>query len=1409
MAGKMRKLGLKVALAGLASYRAGIQSINKDNQATQQSMNDVAQGSKKLDFSMAALTGGMQALAGKGIDLVIGSLKKLGKSIYQMASESGVVAGLKGAFEGLSASVGVTGAEMLKKFKVATGGMVTMKDAMMSFNKAAGLISTDFATMLPDAMKYLGKVSRSTGASLDYLLDSLVIGVGRLSPMILDNLNIQVSLAEASGRAAEMFGVSTKALSKQQKQLGMANIVMEKLARNTAHMPDVTGSATAQMASFQTAIKDTRVEIGLRFLPLLSEAMGVMNVVANAVLPKLIPLAEGFANAIMGIVDWLKKIIPFEAIIKGLASVFVQLGEGVKNIFGPILEVWSNWGTLLKVQIESIIRLITGDLGKSFGDLSSMIQGAMRAITPVIQEVAKYLTYFFRVARDVFTGIKAFLEGDTERATKFFTRAFNTAIATVIALMKRVMGQVIEWGKGLIASYSKGIIEGIKTYLAQALQAVANFLRSFMAPGSAPKFLPDIGTWGADTMNEYIKGMADADFGLLSGVTSQFRTELAGMVQVGDLGAGAFVDTFFELRGVVTEVMDTFKETGKVAAGALDPVRIKLGKTGEALAELIEKQLEFGAVEKQLAEVAKQFDKISAAEEALSSAVNAAMSAVDAGLAEVALREEELDAALQPFINSLEKLRAQEEIATAELRKQYEAGEIGLEEYEDRVKAAKDQTKAAQQAFSLEKAQQIEARQALDTQETSLKLQEEAIRAEETAQQAILDQQKAIVQEEAAAIEAKRQALSEEMATLQGRLAFHRETLEVMKQQDEMLKRMAEKMAPTAAAGVGVDAGEGLEIALPEITLPDMEEILPDLGEELDDWMADLGPVIDLGELLPDVEETKQQISTWFSTALIGMQTAIQQSPIAQWILDVLFVKLPEVVEGLRTWIAENFPDAYRAISTAFEQAMAGDWPGAIGTMMTYFGSVTERIVTWWNADIQPVLDQFKLWWDTNWPLIQAVAVTAWTVIGSIVSAVIKTIVETAWPPLKDAIDSLGKTMASFGIDWASVWEAVKIAVAIVAGIVGAILLALVGIITGIVTGISRALANLIRSFQLIFNGIIDVIAGFMVFFKGVWEVLAGIFTLDFPRVLNGLKMVWVGFWTFLQGLFGIILGSFRMWFKTISEFIGGFVQGVIDFFKNLYTNLVGESIIPEMLAAILKAFTDKLTEILTGVGVFVAGVIQWFVDLWNDLLGPEGTVTKMGKELVANVLGFLNEIITGAGEKWEDFKQVGIDIFAGLWDGLKEKWQEVKGWILGRFSKIGKDVEDELEAKSPSQVFVRVGAKMAAGVPIGFDLTDAMKNAKTQMADLARNATSGWMESMKEMIPRVEREMSMSVAPALMMGSSIPGPINTSNTTNNIDQSVREGDRSINMPVTLVNGQGITLAQFQQMLRTTLGSRG
>jgi hypothetical protein len=192
---------------------------------------------------------------------------------------------------------------MLAAMQESSAGMITQRDLMEKYNLAAQLVSDTFANQLPNAMGYLGKVAAGTGEDMGYMLDSLVRGVGRLSPMILDNLGIQVDLASAYEAFAPTIGKTVGELSKQEQQTALMNQVMEKLAENTANMPEVMGTAAAGVAALGVQIKDLKAGIGLALQPALVALLTPLNDLAAKYGPKVIEWAT-----IAG--DWLGKNIP-------------------------------------------------------------------------------------------------------------------------------------------------------------------------------------------------------------------------------------------------------------------------------------------------------------------------------------------------------------------------------------------------------------------------------------------------------------------------------------------------------------------------------------------------------------------------------------------------------------------------------------------------------------------------------------------------------------------------------------------------------------------------------------------------------------------------------------------------------------------------------------------------------------------------------------------------------------------------------------------------------------------------------------------------------------------------------------------------------------------------------------------
>lgn len=258
-------------------------------------------GKDKASAALGKVSGALKGI-GAAAAVGVGAAVAVGGALTKLAIDAAPLEGVRKAFEGIATASGKSADDMLAALKKGSSGMVAQADLMKSYNSAAQLVSKTFANQLPDAMSYLSKVSAATGEDMGYMLDSLVKGVGRLSPMILDNLGIQVDLTAANEEYAKSLGVSTAELTKEQQQAALMNQVMAKLAENTASMPGVAGTAAQSIGALKAQFADIKAEIGTAFLPVLQSLLATFQQVWAASGPEIM---ERIAAAAKDFAAWL------------------------------------------------------------------------------------------------------------------------------------------------------------------------------------------------------------------------------------------------------------------------------------------------------------------------------------------------------------------------------------------------------------------------------------------------------------------------------------------------------------------------------------------------------------------------------------------------------------------------------------------------------------------------------------------------------------------------------------------------------------------------------------------------------------------------------------------------------------------------------------------------------------------------------------------------------------------------------------------------------------------------------------------------------------------------------------------------------------------------------------------------
>lgn len=385
-------------------------------------------------------------------------------AIGKLAADAAPLETISAAFDGIAESAGTSSDAMLRALREGSSGMIANRDLMTSFNKAAQLVSTDFARTLPDAMGYLGKVAAATGQDMGFLLDSLVTGVGRLSPMILDNLAIQVNLTEAYETWAAANGVAVEEMTKAQQQAALMGQVMQKLAENTAAMPEVSGSAAASIAQMQATFQNAKDEVGQAFLPVLTRVLEVVAGLAEQYLPLLVSAAGQAGAFIAGLVP------TFQQVWAAIGQARAAVEQLVAKIW-PVIEPVVQWiGENVKLQ-DVLIALGIAIAAVVLPALWSIITAAAPVIAVGIALIAGVAALRAAWEND-FGGIRTFLT----QAFEAIRAAFEFVLAQLTSLYQAFAaafsGDWYTFGEKLREVWDRvwGLIKGIGTAAWEAIK---------------------------------------------------------------------------------------------------------------------------------------------------------------------------------------------------------------------------------------------------------------------------------------------------------------------------------------------------------------------------------------------------------------------------------------------------------------------------------------------------------------------------------------------------------------------------------------------------------------------------------------------------------------------------------------------------------------------------------------------------------------------------------------------------------------------------------------------------------------------------------------------------------------------------------------------------------------------------
>ncbi len=352
-----------------------------------------------------------------------------------------------------------------------------------------------------------------------------------------------------------------------------------------------------------------------------------------------------------------------------------------------------------------------------------------------------------------------------------------------------------------------------------------------------------------------------------------------------------------------------------------------------------------------------------------------------------------------------------------------------------------------------------------------------------------------------------------------------------------------------------------------------------------------------------------------------------------------------------------------------FGESLSGlSGAGAIATLGSSLATLGTMTVDALNIAI-PALVEFVTWLQTNiplaivsvtaamttvttifnqyWPIIQATVMTAWEVIQSVFAGIV-----AGSAPLMNSITQIGSVFSGMGITWSDVGNALLMATGIVFAGIGAIILGAISIVTALVSGVASAVSAMVAMWQSLVTSVTMIFTGWIVFMEGMGTAIKSIVSGDWTTAAQGFALAWEGVVIGVKGIISTILNLFSGLFATVIGFVGGFITSMVGFWQGLADELVGHSIIPDMIDKIIEIFTET-DWLQLGEGI-INGILK----------GINDNVTKVYEKIKEMAGTAISEAMSALGiqSPSTEFADIGHQIIAGLVQGITRGAPDFQG---------------------------------------------------------------------------------------------------------------------------------------------------
>lgn len=452
----LEDIGCRAVVEGLSQFKS---SFDQMNQKTQEYVNKTVEGMNKAQNSVDKFAESIGTTS-KKLGVALSAAGAAITAAAGMAVKAAIeIEGTRIAYENLAATSQQSANEILEAMKKASMGAVSDNDLMLAANRAMTLGVAKNSREFASLMEIARDRARTMGLSTTQAFNDIVTGIGRGSPLILDNLGLTISLTEANERYAEVLGKNASDLTDAERKQALLNEVM----RQGQETLDKTAQGTMTTS-------DTLQSLG-------ASMSNIMALVGETLLPIFDTVSKAVADIIKYVQGWIEQhpaltqaIVIFTGVLGGLALVIGGLILALPILtkmvaaFGVVLHVATGpvgWITLAISALTAAGIVLCQNWDKVVVFFREAWENIKIAFAAAIKFI---ISNVFTPFLDYFTRMTGFISEGIAKVVGFFNEDLANTIRDTTEKLKKAGEEVNQWADNIItnAQINKAAIQAEK-----------------------------------------------------------------------------------------------------------------------------------------------------------------------------------------------------------------------------------------------------------------------------------------------------------------------------------------------------------------------------------------------------------------------------------------------------------------------------------------------------------------------------------------------------------------------------------------------------------------------------------------------------------------------------------------------------------------------------------------------------------------------------------------------------------------------------------------------------------------------------------------------------------------------------------------------------------------------------------